>query len=223
MKALVYKKKRAPEKIIIKKPAGITFDEAASFPKAASTALQALRNQGNIMKDMDVLLVGSSGGVGTFAIQLAHYFEANITAVCSSRNLEQASDLGAEKVIDYAREYFADNDRKYDIILAINGNYPIRDYRKCLKPDGTYVMVGGSFRQIFKSLIFGRLLSTGKRKMKSVTAKADRKDLEFLASLLEQKKIRAVIEKTYPFEQAAKAMEYVSKGHSSGKVVVRMV
>ena len=210
----------APEKALIIKPAKISFEEGAALPMAALTALQALRDKGNIQKGQKVLIVGSAGGVGTFAVQLAKYFDAEVTGICSSKNVQQTRSLGADRVIDYTKENFKKSDVHYNLILAINGNYPLSVYRKALTPDGTYVMVGGSLSQIFKSLLFGWLMSFGSKKMRSLSAKTNKNDLEFLAKLQEDGKIKSVIERRYSLDKTADAMGYLSEGHSQGKVVI---
>jgi NADPH:quinone reductase-like Zn-dependent oxidoreductase len=210
----------APERALIIKPGQVSFEEAATLSVAAMTALQALRDKAGILKGQKVLIVGSSGGVGTFAIQLAKYFGAEVTGVCSSKNVQQSLSLGADYVIDYTKEKFLQKDKKYDIILAINGNYPLTAYRSALTSNGTYVMVGGSLTQIFKSLVFGRLLSFGSKKMKSLTAKANQTDLKFLADLLEKGIIKPIIDRRYPLDKAVEAMNYLKQGHSMGMVVV---
>jgi NADPH:quinone reductase-like Zn-dependent oxidoreductase len=198
------------------------MEEGAALPMAALTALQALRDKGNIQKGQKVLLVGSAGGVGTFAVQLAKYFETEVTGVCGSNNALQASSLGADYVIDYTKENFTKSNKRYNLIVAVNGNYPIIAYKKMLTPNGIYVMVGGSISQIFKSLLFGRLLSFGSKKMKTVTAKANKNDLEFLTNLLEDGKIKAVIDRRYPLDKTADAMKYLSEGHARGKVIIKV-
>jgi NADPH:quinone reductase-like Zn-dependent oxidoreductase len=212
----------APERALIIKPDQVSFEEAATLPMAAMTALQALRDKGNIQKGHKVLIVGSAGGVGTFAVQLAKYFETEVTAVCSSKNIQQTLSLGANNVIDYTKENFTERDRRYEIILGINGNYPLLAYKKTLTPDGTYVMVGGSLSQIFKSLLFGWVLSFGSKKMKSLTAKANKTDLELLAKLLEKGIIKPVIDRRYSLDKTADAMDYLKQGHSTGKVVINI-
>lgn len=213
----------APEKALVIKPEAVSFEDAAALPMAAMTALQALRDKANIQKGQQVLIVGSSGGVGTFAVQLAKHFGAEVTGVCSSRNVQQTLSLGADHVIDYTVEDFTKGDKRYDIILAVNGNYSLLACKKLLVPNGTYVMVGGALSQIFKSLLFGRLLSFGSKKMKSLTAKARQEDLEFLAQLLENGAIKPVIDRRYTLDQAAEAMDYLMQGHSAGKVLVQVV
>ena len=213
----------APEKALIIKPSAISFEEAATLPMAALTALQALRDKGNIQKGQKVLIVGSSGGVGTFAVQLARYFEAEVTGVCSSKNVQQTLSLGADYVIDYTKEKFTKKDKRYDIILGINGNYPLTAYKKILTSNGTYVMVGGSLSQIFKSLLFGWILSFGSKKMKFLAAKANKNDLEFLAKLLEEGMIKPVIDRRFSLDKTAAAMRYLRQGHATGKVVINIV
>lgn len=211
----------SPEKFLVPKPAGLSFEEAAAMPMASVTALQALRNKGNIQKGQEVLILGSSGGVGTFAIQLARHSGAFVTAVCSTRNVEQTASLGAEHVIDYTKEDFAARNRKYDLILAVNGNYSFFRCRKALKPDGRFVMVGGALTQIFKAIVLGRPLSLGKRKMLFLAAKSNSGDLKYLLNLASDGTIKPVIEKYYPPEKTSEAMRYAAEGHARGKVVIK--
>ncbi len=210
----------ATGKTLVSKPANISFEEAAAIPLAAITALQAMRNKSNIQKGQNVLIVGSSGGVGTFAVQLAKYFGAEVTAVCSTKNLEQMSALGADFIIDYTQEDFTKSDRRYDLILAVNGNYPIFAYKRILKQKGIYVMVGGAMMQIIKTFLFSKLLSLGSKKMYSLFAKSNQKDLEFVVKLVEEGKIKPVVEQCYPLNKTADAMRYVREGHARGKVVI---
>lgn len=211
-----------PEDALVKKPKEISFAEASALPIAGITALQALRDKGNIRKGDKVLVVGSGGGVGTFAVQLANYFGAEVTAVCSTKNVEKTLSLGAAKVIDYTKGTFAGKSEKFNIILGINGSYPLLAYRKALAAGGTYVMVGGSYLQIFKSMVLGWILSLGGKKMKTLAAKETPPDLEFLAELTAQKIIRPVIEKYYPLEKAPEAVNYLKQGHATGKVVIEV-
>lgn len=212
----------APEKALVIKPDSVSFEEGAALPMAAMTALQALRAKARVQKGDKVLIVGCSGGVGTFALQLARYFEARVTGICSSGNVQQSLSLGADHVIDYKKDDFTKMKERYNIILGVNGNYPLLQYRKALAPGGTYVMVGGSLSQIFKSLTLGWVLSSGSKKMTSLAAKANKTDLEFLAKLLEDGVIKPVIDRRYPLEQAAEAMNYLKQGHSAGKVVINI-
>jgi NADPH:quinone reductase-like Zn-dependent oxidoreductase len=212
----------APEKALIIKPAKISFEEGAALPMAALTALQALRDKGNIQKGQKVLIVGSAGGVGTFAVQLAKYFDTEVTGVCGTNNVMQTSSLGADHVIDYTKEDFTKSSIRYNLIIAVNGNYSLSAYKKILTPDGIYVMVGGSLSQIFKSLLFGWLLSFGSKKMKIVTAKANKNDLEYIAKLAEDGKIKPVIDRQYSLDKTSDAMRYLSEGHAQGKVVINV-
>jgi NADPH:quinone reductase-like Zn-dependent oxidoreductase len=212
----------APEKALALKPPGVAFEQAAALPIAALTALQALRDKGNIQQGQNVLIVGSSGGVGTFAVQMAKYFGATVTAVCSTRNVEQSRNMGAGHVIDYTKEDFASNNMKYDLIVAVNGNRSPFSYRRILNPGGTYVMVGGSLRQIFTSILFGWMMSFGSRKMRFLSAKTNQKDLEFIVELVENGNIKPVIEKRYPLEKGQDAIHYLVNEHASGKVIINV-
>lgn len=213
----------APEKALIHKPEKVTFEEAATLPIASTTALNALRDKGQIQKGQSVLIVGSGGGVGTFAVQIAKYFGAGITAVCSTKNIEQSTTLGADFVIDYTKEDFTKNDDCYDLIIGINGNYSLLEYRRLLKRNGIYVMVGGSLSQIFQSLLFGQLLSFGSKKMSSLAAKSNQQDLEFIAKLVDEGHIKPVIEQRYSLKETAEAMNYLDQGHAKGKIVINIV
>jgi NADPH:quinone reductase-like Zn-dependent oxidoreductase len=211
----------ATEKTLVPKPAGLSFEEAAALPMASMTALQALRNRGSIQKGQEVLILGSSGGVGTMTIQLARHFGAAVTAVCSTRNVEQTWSLGADRVIDYTQEDFRTGNRKYDLIVAVNGNYSLLKCRNALKPDGRYVMVGGALTQVFKAIVIGKPLSLGRRKMLFLAAKTNTDDLRYLLKLATEGIIRPVIEKYYTPEATAEAMHYAASGHARGKVVIR--
>ena len=209
------------EKFLVPKPAGLSFEEAAAMPMASVTALQALRDKGKIREGQEVLILGSSGGVGTFAVQLARHFGAIVTAVCSTRNVEQTASLGAEHIIDYTKVDFTARNSKYDLIVAVNGNYSFFKCRKALKPDGRYVMVGGALTQIFKAIVFGRSFIPGRRKMLFLAAKSSSDDLKYLLNLASDGIIKPVIEKYYPPEKTAEAMRYASEGHARGKVVIK--
>lgn len=211
----------APEKALIQKPSNISFDEAAALPMAAITALQALR-KGKIQKGQKVLIVGSGGGVGTFTVQLAKYFSTVVTAVCSTKNVEQTSSLGADYVIDYTKEDFTKSDQCYDLIIAVNGNHSLSAYKRILNPNGRYVMVGGALLQIFMSILFGWLMSFGSKEMRFLSAKSNQKDLELIAKLVEDGKIKPVIDRRYSLDKAADAMRYLGEGHARGKVVINV-
>jgi len=212
----------ATEKVLVLKPKKISFEQAASLPMAAVTALQALRNKGKIQKGQKVLIIGCSGGVGSFAVQLAKYFGAVVTGICSTKNIEQTKSLGADRVVDYTKEDFTKSDTKYDLVLAVHGNRPLSDYKKILNPNGTFVVIGGGLPQLFKSLLLGPLLSLGSKKIRTLMAKPNQTDLEFIAKLVENGVIRPVIDRSYPLEKAVGAMRYIGEGHASGKVVINV-
>jgi NADPH:quinone reductase-like Zn-dependent oxidoreductase len=212
----------APEKALVPKPVNILFEEAAALPLAAITALQALRDKGNIQQGKKVLIAGSGGGVGTYAVQLAKYFGAEVTAVCSTKNVGQTISLGADHAIDYTKDDFTKSNRYYDLILAINGNRPLNAYKRILNPNGIYVMVGGALSQILKSILFGWLMSFGSKKMRYLVAKSNQKDLEFVVKLVEDGKIKPVIDRRYSLENTALAMRYLGEGHARGKVVINV-
>jgi len=210
----------ASESIFALKPANLSFEEAAAVPMAAVTALQGLRDEGQIHPGQKVLINGASGGVGTFAVQLAKYFGAEVTAVCSTRNLDQARSLGADHVIDYTKEDFTQMGRQYDLILAANGYHSLSAYKRALTPKGIYVMAGGSKAQIFQSMLGSLMSERGGRKMGGVSAKRSQKDLVFLKELLEAGKVVPVIDRRYPLSEAAEALRYLGEGHARGKVVI---
>jgi NADPH:quinone reductase-like Zn-dependent oxidoreductase len=204
------------------KPSNLSFEEAAAVPMAALTALQGLRDQGHIQPGYKVLVNGASGGVGTFAVQIAKVFGAEVTAVCSQRNLDLARSLGADHVIDYAREDFTQNGQVYDLIFAANGYHSIFAYRRSLSANGVYVMAGGKPSQMFQGLLLGPMLSQSGRKMGAFTARRDSKDLAFLAGLLQSGQIKAVIDQRFPLSQTAEALRYLGKGHARGKIVIQV-
>jgi NADPH:quinone reductase-like Zn-dependent oxidoreductase len=212
----------AREKAFAHKQPNTSFEDSATLPVAATTALKALRDKGNIRKGQNVLIVGSTGGVGIFALQLAKYFSTKVTAVCSANNIEQTTSLGADEVINYTKTDFTKSHIRYNLIVAINGNYPLLGYRRILNSKGIFVMVGGTLAQIFKSIFFGWLLSFGGKKMKTLSAKSDPEDLEYVAKLLDKGKIKTIIHKRYALESAAEAMDYLSNGHSPGKVIINI-
>jgi len=211
----------APENALGLKPSNLSFEEAAAVPMAAVTALQGLRDTGQIQPGQKVLINGASGGVGTFAVQIAKSFGAEVTAVCSTRNLDQARSLGADHVIDYTKEDFTQNGQQYDLILAANGYHSLSAYKHALTPKGIYVMAGGSMAQIFQAMLMGSWMSeTGGKKMGAGMAKRNQKDLVILKELLEAGKIVPVIDRRYPLSEAAEALRYLGEGHARGKVVI---
>jgi len=213
----------APENRLVLKPARLSFEGAAAVPMAALTALQGLRDAGQIQPGQKVLVNGASGGVGTFAVQIAKSFGAEVTAVCSPRNLEQARSLGADRVIDYTREDFTQNGQRYDVILAANGYHPLAAYKRALTPRGIYVMAGGTTAQIFQVTLMGPWMSEkGGRKMGSVTGRMDQNDLRTIGELIEADKVKPVIDRCYPFSETAEALQYLGAGHARGKAVITM-
>ena len=203
------------------KPANLSFEEAAAVPLAAKTALQGLRDLGQIQSGQKVLINGASGGVGTFAIQIAKYYGADVTAVCSTRNVDMARALGADHVIDYTHEDFTQNGQKYDIILAVNGYHPIKAYQRALTSRGVYVMTGGSLSQFFEVMLQGpRMSKKDGQQMKALTLKPNPKDMPLLKELLETGKIVPVIDKRYSLSEVPDALRYFGEGHSKGKLAI---
>jgi NADPH:quinone reductase-like Zn-dependent oxidoreductase len=211
----------APESALALKPANLSFEAAAAVPLAAVTALQGLRDLGHIQPGQKVLINGASGGVGTFAVQIARYFGAEVTAVCSTRNLDMVCSLGAMHVVDYTKEDFTRNGQQYDLILAANGYHPISAYQRALTPRGIYVQVGGTQAQMFQSLLMAPWMSRNEgRKLGTLTAKPNQKDLALLKELLEAGKVVPVIDKRYPLSEVPDALRYLGAGHARGKVVI---
>jgi NADPH:quinone reductase-like Zn-dependent oxidoreductase len=189
---------------------------------AAVTALQGFHYAGQVRPGQKVLINGASGGVGTFAVQFAKAFGAEVTAVCSTKNVEVARSIGADHVIDYTKEDFAKNGKKYDLIFATNGNRSISDYRRALTPNGIYVQTGGSMTQMTQAMIQGPWISrTSSQKMGNMgVAKPNKKDLITIKELLEAGKVKPVIDRCYPLSQVADAIRYLEEGHAQGKVVI---
>lgn len=214
----------AKESNLISKPANCSFEAAAAVPVAALTALQGIRYAGGIRPGQKVLIQGASGGVGVFAVQLAKAFGAHVTAVCSTRNLDMARSIGADQVIDYTREDFTRNDKRYDLIIAVNGYHSIYDYRRALAPQGIYVCAGGTMPQFFQVILLGSLLSKeGGKKLGSMgVSRVNQEDLLYLAELLEAGKISPVIDRQYSLSEVPEAMRYIETQHAQGKVVITM-
>jgi len=209
------------ENALVLKPARVTFEEAAAVPMAAVTALQGLRDKGQIQPGQKVLINGASGGVGTFAVQIAKSFGAEVTAVCSTGKMDMVRSIGADQVIDYTEEDFTQNGQRYDLILAANGYHPLSDYKRALSPEGIYVMIGGSMAQIFQAMLLGPWMTmTGSQKMGNLLAKPNNQDLLFMGELLEAGKVVPVIDRCYPLSEVADALRYVEEGHARGKVII---
>jgi len=206
---------------LVLKPANISFEEAAAIPVAAIPALQGLRDKGQIQSGQKVLINGASGGVGTFAVQIAKSFGAEVTAVCSTRKLDMVRSIGADHVVDYTQEDFTKREERYDLILAVGGYHPILDYRRALSPEGIYVCIGGSTAQYFQATLLGPLISMmGSKKMGSVLGKPNQKDYAFLIELFEAGKVVPVIDRRYTLSEVAEALRYLEEGHARGKVVI---
>jgi NADPH:quinone reductase-like Zn-dependent oxidoreductase len=215
------------ERRIAPKPANLTFEQAAAVPVAALTALQGLRDKGKIRPGQKVLINGASGGVGTFAVQIAKSLGAEVTGVCSTRNLELARSLGADHVIDYTREDFTQGPQEYDVILDNVGNRSLSDYRRVLGPRGIYVLIGGGgpndgrwigpFGKVIQALLLSAFVDQELGMMLSSTNKDD---LLLLKGLIETDKLRPVIDRTYPLGEAAAAIRYLETGRARGKVII---
>ena len=215
----------AREGLLALKPSNISFEQAAAVPIGALTALQGLRDTGNIKAGQKVLIQGASGSVGMFAVQIAKSFGAEVTAVCSTRNLDMARSIGADHVIDYKKEDFTRNKQQYDLIFAANGYHSLAAYKRALRPQGVYVCAGGTMPQFLQAMFLGSLMSQkGGKKMTSMgIAKVNQEDLNYLRELLEAGKIVPVIDRIYRLTEIAEAMRYVENVHAQGKVVITVV
>jgi NADPH:quinone reductase-like Zn-dependent oxidoreductase len=211
----------AAEDKLALKPANLSFEDAAAVPVAAISALQALRDKGRIQPGQKVAIDGASGGVGTFAIQIAKSFGTEVTAVCSARNVDRARSLGADHVIDYTQRDPTKIGQRYDLILAANAYHSIFDYRRALNRNGICVMVGGGGVQIFQALLLGSLLAlTGSKKTSLFMAKLNQKDLVILKDLVEAGKVVPIIDRRYTLSDLPEAIRYLEEGHAQGKVVI---
>jgi NADPH:quinone reductase-like Zn-dependent oxidoreductase len=204
------------------KPANLSFEAAAAVPVAALTALQALRDKGHIRFGQHVLVNGASGGVGTFAVQIAKSFGAEVTGVCSTRNLDMVRKIGADHVIDYTKEDFTKNGQRYDLILDAVGNHSVSDYRRALNPQGICVAVGFSgMSRLLQHMLVGSLVSkTGSKKIGGMMANLNKKDMVIVKELLEDGKVVPVIDRRYPLSEVPEAIRYLEAGHAQGKVVI---
>ncbi len=210
------------------KPAGLNFEEAAAVPMAGFTAIQALRDKARVKAGQRVLIVGASGGVGTFAVQIAKAFGANVTGVCSTGNVEMVQSIGADRVIDYTKEDFFTGEDKYDVIVQTAGNYTLKQLRAALKSDGTLVQAGystGVKAVIGMGYVFGMLRALvisqfSNQQIPPFLAKMKKPDLIALTHLIEAGKVKPVIDRTYPMAQVAEAVDYLETGHAKGKVVI---
>ena len=215
------------EDLLAPKPANLSFEQVAAVPLAASTALQGLRDHGGIEPGHKVLIVGASGGVGTFAVQIAKSFDAEVTGVCSTRNVGLVRSLGADRVIDYTREDFARSGQKYDLVFQLAGTRSPSECRRVLTSKGTLVQISGDsdgrwigpMDRIIKALVLSPFVS---QKMASFTVKPNKEDLRFLTELIESGKLTPVIDRTYSLSETPEAIRYLESGHARGKVVILM-
>lgn len=213
----------ATEDKLVHKPANVSFEAAATVPIAGLTALQALRDKGNIQPGQKVLIYGSGGGVGTFAVQIAKSFGTEVTAVCGPRNVEIARCIGADHVIDYSRGNFSDYGQQFDLIVGVNGFHSIFDFKRALYPHGKYVMVGGTVKQLLQAMFVAPFLSKfGSRKMLGMMTRPVLEDLLELKDLLEAGKIVPAIDRCFPLCETVDAIHYVLDGHPRGKVVLNI-
>jgi NADPH:quinone reductase-like Zn-dependent oxidoreductase len=210
------------------KPANITFEQAASVPIAAITALQGVRDKGKVQAGQKVLINGASGGVGTFAVQIAKSYGADVTGVCSTKNLDMVRSLGADHVIDYTKEDFTKGDQRYDVILDNVANHSLSECRRVLNPDGKYVLIGGGgvneskwvgpgLTHALKAMFLSKFVS---QKMGMMLAELNHDDLAFLAGLMQSGKVTPVIDRTYKLSDLGDAIRYLEQGHARGKVVI---
>jgi NADPH:quinone reductase-like Zn-dependent oxidoreductase len=217
-----------PEQLVARKPERLTFEQAAAVPLAASTALQALRDHGRIAAGQQVLIVGASGGVGTFAVQLAKSFGAEVTAVCSTRNLELVRSLGADHVVDYTTTDFTAGGPRFDLILQAAGTHSPTACRRALAPRGTLVSISGDSTNRWIGPL-DRMVAAALRtpfvsqRMTSFTVAPNRRDLDVLADLAERGEVVPVIDRTYPLPDAPAAIRHVEDGHTRGKAVVTVI
>jgi NADPH:quinone reductase-like Zn-dependent oxidoreductase len=212
-----------PERAVATKPPSLSFEEAAAVPLAGMTALQGLRDLARVEPGQKVLVHGASGGVGTYAVQVAKALGAEITAVCSTGKVELVRSLGAAHVIDYTREDFTRSGLRYDVIFAANGYRSIFDYRRSLAPRGRYVMAGGTWPQMRQAMLWGPLLSSRRgRRLAVLSARSTPEDLEALKDLVARGQLRPVIDRRFAFADTREAFRYLEAGHAAGKVVIRV-
>ncbi|OLS29122.1 MAG: Zinc-type alcohol dehydrogenase-like protein [Candidatus Heimdallarchaeota archaeon LC_2] len=214
---------KVSERGIAIKPSNMTYSEAAAVPGAGLTALQFLRDLGNIQNGQNVLIYGASGGIGTYAVQLAKNYDVEITAVCSGKNEQLVKNLGADRVIDYTKEDFTKNNEKYDIIFDTIHKASLSKWKTALKEDGIFMTSGSPSMHIIR--LYLKVLGNRfrKKKLRTLTTKTNTKDLAFLAKLIEDGKIKSIIDKSYSLEDTAKAQRYYEKGHTAGKVVINII
>jgi NADPH:quinone reductase-like Zn-dependent oxidoreductase len=216
------------DRMVVPIPANVTFEQAASIPIAGVTALQALRDKGQVHPGQKVLINGASGGVGTFAVQIAKSFGADVTGVCSTRNVDMVRSLGADHVIDYTKEDYTKGEQRYDLILDMVSSHSLLENRRVMNPDGIFVIIGGPSEGDFlgpmtipiKALFLSPFVS---QQMGMMLADSTQEDLAFIAELIENGKVTPVIDRRYRLEEVAEAVAYVEEGHARGKVIISVV
>jgi NADPH:quinone reductase-like Zn-dependent oxidoreductase len=207
----------ADESRFVRKPGGLTFEEAAAVPMAGLTALQGLRDKGRIRQGQKVLINGASGGVGSFAVQIAKSYETEVTAVCRTAKMEFVSSLGADHVIDHTKEDVTDSDRKYDLIFDVAAYRSVLAYKRILSPAGTYVLAGGAMARILQLMVRS---ATGAKNMGVIVAKASQEDLGDLVEMIQAGSVKPMVDRCYSLDSAADAFRYLEEGHARGKVVI---
>lgn len=217
----------APESTLVVKPDNITFEQAASVPVAACTALQGLRDKGQIQPGQKVLINGAAGGVGTFAVQIARSFGAEVTGVCSTRNVDMVRSIGADHVIDYTQEDFTKRGQRYDLIFDCVGNHSLSACRRVLNPKGICIMVGdrsgrgmiGLLARLITALVLSRFVS---QKLVTFLARPNKEDLAIMRDLMASGKVTPVINKHYSLSEVPEAIRYLEEGHAKGKIVINL-
>jgi NADPH:quinone reductase-like Zn-dependent oxidoreductase len=216
----------APERKLVTKPDNVTFEQAASVPVAAFTALQGLRDKGHVQPGQKVLINGAAGGVGTFAVQIARSFGAQVTGVCSTRNVGMVQSLGADKVIDYTKEDFTKSDQRYDAIFDAVGNHSLSALRRVLKPKGVCIVVAGPdglwIGPLARFIEALALSPFGRQKMVPFIARPNKEDLIHMCELMRSGKVTPVIDRRYSLSEVSEAIRYLEEGHARGKVVISM-
>jgi len=214
----------ARQDMLAPKPVNLTFEQAAAVPTSASTALQALRNAGGIQPGQKVLIVGASGGVGMYAVQIAKSFGAEVTGVCSTAKVDMVRSIGADHVIDYTKEDFTRSGQRYDLILDVGGNRSLSQLRRALIPGGTLVLVGGEggdrwigIGRPLQALVVSPFVN---HRLRPLASKPNKADLQLLKELIEAGKVRPAIDRTYPLSETAEAMQHLEEGRARGKVVI---
>lgn len=216
---------RVREAALVSVPEGLSLEEAAAIPTAGITALQASRDLALLEPGQSAAIQGAGGGVGSFLVQLAKARGVVVTAICSASSAELVRSLGADRVIDYAKEDFTAGGERYDVIFGVNGYHPLADYRRALKPGGRYVLIGGSNSQLFEALLLGPLRFSGSGKRSQVLTIDDRRraeDLRELRALWATRQLQPIVDRCFELEALAEAVRYVERGHVRGKVVIRI-